>query len=169
MTLNANGGTVSGAATVFFPVEYGKYTSQAGAARTVSRTGYTLVGWFDDDGNMVFDAHGYAVDGEYWNGSYEPGKTSATWKYLKGVTAYARWDANTYEVTLDPSLGSGGTASITATYDAAMPTITPPTRTGYTFTGYFYGNTEYYNDKGTSAHIWNIAASATLHAQWTLN
>ena len=60
---------------------------------------------------------------------------------------------------------------MTATYDSAMPAITVPTRTGYTFGGYFSeteGNgTQYYNANGTSARTWNIANDATLYAKWT--
>ena len=112
VTLNANGGSVSSQPTVAVQVEYGRYTSQAGANRTVSRSGYRLVGWYDttaaSGGNIVFDARGYAVSGKYWNGSYEPGKTSATWKHVGNVTAYARWAqvSNKYTVTLN---ANGGT------------------------------------------------------------
>ena len=115
VTLDANGGTVSGAATVSFPVEYGKYTSQAGANRTVSRSGYTLRGWYDakSGGNMVFDARGYAVNGVYWNGAYSPSVSSATWKGAGNVIAYAQWVATPpYRiVTFDANGGALGNAS----------------------------------------------------------
>ena len=93
VTFDANGG-VLGNATCNCVVEQGKYTSQAGASvMNATRTGYTLVGWYDakTGGNMVFNAQGYAVNGTYWNGSYVPSKSSATWKYDGSVTAYARW------------------------------------------------------------------------------
>ena len=47
-----------------------------------------------------------------------------------------------------------------------------PTRTGYTFNGYFdatSGGTKYYNANGTSARTWNKTAATTLYAQWTEN
>ena len=86
----------------------------------------------------------------------------------------ANWEANKYTVTLDnQSATNAGTTSVTATYDSAMPAITVPTRTGYTFGGYFSepeGNgTQYYNANGTSARTWNIANDATLYAKWTIN
>ena len=120
VTLNANGGTVSGAATVSFPVEYGKYTSQAGANRTVSRSGYALVGWFDTSaasgGNMVFNARGYAVNGTYWSGAYSPSVSSAAWKGAGNVTAYARWvKTPPYRVvTFDANGGAIGNAAYNA-------------------------------------------------------
>ena len=53
----------------------------------------------------------------------------------KNVTA--RWTANTYKVTLDRQGATNGSSSVTATYNSAMPSITVPTKTGYTFQGYY--------------------------------
>ena len=54
----------------------------------------------------------------------------------------------TSTVTLDRQSGSGGSSSVTATYDAAMPAATMPTRAGYIFGGYYTaangGGTQYY-------------------------
>ena len=88
------------------------------------------------------------------------------------VTIGCTWTANTYAVTLD---GQGATASgtteVTATYDAAMPAITVPTRTGYTFGGYYTatngGGTKYYNADGTSARTCDITADTKFYAKWT--
>lgn len=77
-----------------------------------------------------------------------------------------------YTVTLNKQSGTGGPSSVTATYAAAMPTITAPTRTGYTFNGYFdaaSGGTKYYNADGSSAKIWDKTAATTLYAQWNAN
>lgn len=73
-------------------------------------------------------------------------------------------------VTLDQQSGTGGTTSVTATYGAAMPTATMPTRIGYTFNGYFTatsGGTKYYNADGSSAKNWDKNTATTLYAQWT--
>ena len=77
-----------------------------------------------------------------------------------------------YTVTLNKQSGEGGPSSVTVTYAAAMPTITPPTRTGYTFNGYFdatSGGTKYYNANGNSAKNWDKTSNTTLYAQWTAN
>ena len=90
MTFYGGGKTLGSA-----PVEFGKNTSQAAASgKRPTRTGYTLTGWCDKDGNVLFDAKGYAASGRYWNGSYSPNKSSATWKYAGNVTAYAQWKPN---------------------------------------------------------------------------
>lgn len=81
-------------------------------------------------------------------------------------TAYA----NSYTVTLNQQSGSGGTASVTATYGSAMPSATMPTRTGYTFCGYWTGTngtgTQYYTASGTSAKAWDKTEATTLYAFW---
>ena len=46
-----------------------------------------------------------------------------------------------------------------------------PTRTGYTFQGYYdatSGGTKYYNANGSSAKNWDKTAAATLYAQWSI-
>ena len=196
VTLNANGGKVSGSATVSFQVEYGKYTSQAGANRTVSRSGYTLVGWFDTSassgGNMVFNAQGYAVNGTYWNGSYVPSKSSATWKHTGNAVAYARWAQNKSTVTLN---ANGGTVSGTATvsfsveygnYTSQAGANRNVSRSGYALVGWFDttnsvgGNMVFdargyavngkywdgaYSPKVSSAK-WKYTGNMTAYARW---
>jgi len=107
------------------------------------------------------------------------------------VTLYAQWAPNKYSVTLSqPTATTQGTTSVTATYDAAMPTVTVPKRSykvtfdvntgtcgttsltsNYSFGGYYTGTngsgTQYYKGDGTSARTWNIAQNTTLHEMWT--
>ena len=77
----------------------------------------------------------------------------------------------TYTITLDRQSGSGGTTSVTATYGSAMPSITVPTRIGYTFGGYYTrtsgSGTQYYTSSGTSARVWDKTSATTLYAKWT--
>ena len=77
-----------------------------------------------------------------------------------------------YTVTLNRQSGTGGTSSVTATYAAAMPDINVPTRTGYTFNGYFDATSsgkKYYGTDGKSANYWDKTSNTTLYAQWTAN
>ena len=93
------------------------------------------------------------------------------------MTLYAKWTANTYTVSFSANNGSGGqSANVTATYGSEMPTIstTKPTRTGYTFAGYYdtsadTGGTQYYTAACASARTWNKTAATTLYARWTPN
>ena len=75
-------------------------------------------------------------------------------------------------VTLDKQSGTGGTSSVSATEGSDMPSATAPTRTGYTFGGYYASTggsgTQYYNASMASAHAWDVAApTATIYAKWT--
>ena len=179
LNVNPNGGVFNGStgSTRVSPNSDGKYLTTGmvrfSAIGAATRTGYTLTGYWNQatGGTQVYDANGRAVDGTYWNGS---GGT-ATFKGLAdasatSLTVYARWTVKTYTVTLDGQGGSNGTSSVTATYGAAMPSATMPTRQGYAFEGYYTatsGGTQYYTAAGASARTWNIASNTTLYARWT--
>ena len=124
-----------------------------------TRAGYTFQGYFD------------AASGgtKYYNAN---GTSARTWNKASNATLYAQWTANTYTVNFNKQNGTGGSASVSATYDAAMPSATMPSRTGYTFNGYFdaaSGGNQYYKANGSSARTWNKTANTTLYAQWTVN
>lgn len=88
----------------------------------------------------------------------------------KTITLYANWQPNTYTVTFDKQNGSGGSNSVTATYNSAMPSISVPTRPGYSFQGYYDGTngtgTPYYTPTGTSANRYDKTSATTLYAYW---
>ena len=96
------------------------------------------------------------------------GASARKWDCTSNTTLYAQWAVNEYAVTLSPQGGIGGDPSVTATYDAAMPSITPPTRSGYEFCSYTNSTgTSYYNSDGTSAAKWNLTSDTPLYAQWS--
>lgn len=117
---------------------------------------------------------GYTFKG--WSGTGLSGTTNTSVTVAKGSTGdrsyTANWTANTYTVTLKPNGGSGGSSSVTATYDSAMPSMTRPTRNGYTFAGYYdtsssSGGTQYYKADGSSARKYTLTSGTTLYARWT--
>ena len=131
------------------------YNTAYGELPTPTRTGYTFGGWYTQ-----------AIGGD--------AVSSETIMGAADVTIYAHWTANTYTVTLDKQNGSGGDDSVTATYDSAMPSAEAPSRTGYTFMGYFTepngGGTQYYDENMVSVSYWNITTNpSTLYANWTAN
>lgn len=156
---------------------YGTY----GTGRIVSiknvkiELGSTASPW---NSNMIIPQKtGYSFNG-YWSGTnggtqyYNSIMSSAhNWNIARAATLYARWIANQYTVTFDKQGGTGGTSSVSATYNSSMPSATAPTRTGYIFDGYWTGTngtgTKYYNANMTSARTWNLTSSAsTLYAKW---
>jgi len=112
---------------------------------------------------------------------------SRTWAFTQpayGVDVTPNYTANSYEVTLNGNGGTGGTASITVTYDSAgVGTIQNPARDGYTFAGWYTGSgddqTLVINADGTlaaavtgytgtenSVIVWKLTGNTTLYAHW---
>lgn len=152
LSYNANGG--SGTVPTSQSAPTGD-TVIVQAPTSLSRTGYTFVAW-----NTSNKGTGT---------SYDPGAL-----YTMGTanaTLYAKWSANSYNVTLHHNDGTSDVDNVTATYDANMPAITIPQREGYVFNGYYTlteGGTKYYNANGSSAKKWDIASASDLYAQWLL-
>lgn len=90
-----------------------------------TRTGYTFNGYFDarSEGTQYFAADGSVV--------------KTVWDMLGDETLYAQWTAKSYTVNLDAQGGSGGTDSVTVTYDADMPEAVMPVLEDHVFAGYF--------------------------------
>ena len=88
------------------------------------------------------------------------------------ITVY--WKTEEVTINFDQQSGTGGVGSVTASPDEAMPTLTSlPSRTGYTFGGYYTapngGGTRYYNSSGVSTHNCDLSEGTTLYAKWTAN
>ena len=138
VTFNANG--ASGSTTR--SVESGK---PVGTLPEVSRTGYTLLGWFT------------AASG----GTQIDEVTTVT----AAVTYYAHWQANEYVVTFNANGGECDTPSKTVTYDATYGELPAATRNNYTFNGWFTAATG--GSKVEATTKVTITADQTLFAQWT--
>lgn len=136
---------------IHYPTSY-NITTNTFSLSNPTKTGYTFAGWTGSNGNTKQTSVSI-TKGSTGNKSYT-----------------ANWTANTYTVTFNKNNGTGGSNSVTATYASAMPSATMPTRTGYTFKGYFdSNNVKYYNADGSSAKNWDKTSAATLTAQWQIN
>lgn len=135
----------------------------SGDITATPNVGYSFSGWTLPTG--ITAANGYTANSN-------PIRVHAT---AAEKTITANFAAKNYTVTLNnQSATTAGQASVTATYDAAMPSIAGslPEKIGHEFGGYYSatngGGTQYYNANGASAHKWDIdAASPTLYAKWT--
>ena len=124
----------------------------------------------------ALEQEGYTFTGG-WGASKDC--TTSTSKYTSPSESvyYACKTANKYNITFDANGGSGGqTDTVKATYNSIMPTIdtTAPTRTGYTFMGWYdnatyTSGTQYYTAVGYSAHVWDKTQNTTLYAGWKPN
>ncbi len=78
--------------------------------------------------------------------------------------------AKTFTVTFNNDGGTGGPASITVTYDQMPQKLTAtPTKTNYSFVGYFKDSKQYFDVNGNALQKWDIAANTELVAHWTQN
>ena len=140
VTFEANGGSCGTASkTVTVDSTYGELP-------TPTRIGYTFNGWFT------------ATSG----GTKIESNTKV--QITSAQTLYAQWSANTYTVIFDANGGSCGTASKTVIFDSIYGYLPTPTRTGYTFNGWFAaasGGAEI--ESGTKVQI---TSTQTLYAQW---
>jgi hypothetical protein len=78
-----------------------------------------------------------------------------------------------YTVTFDKQSGTGGTDTVSVTYDSPMAQAEAPVLTGYFFDGYYSGTggtgTKYYDAAMESVTRYNLTSDATLYANWVLN
>ena len=111
-----------------------------------SKTGYTFIGWFTNNNEQVT--------------AITPGMTG-------NMTLNARFNdvGDQYTITLNPNGGTVTTSSYYVNYDGSF-NFNTPTRAGYTFQGWYLGETLIPN----SGNKWNYSTeSTTLLAHWSEN
>ncbi|MBE6382072.1 MAG: hypothetical protein E7049_03540 [Lentisphaerae bacterium] len=141
-----------------------------------TRRGYTFTGYYGTFRGGDLYLPGVPETLRYYD---EQGNCVHVWMATpkwdsEPYTLYARWEkspATKCIVTLNKNGGSGGTSSVEVKYGNAMPSITVPSRRGYSFDGYLgAGGVRYYYSNGTSALNWDKKEeTATLVAEWTAN
>lgn len=148
VTLNTNGGTInSGNVT--------EYTYGVGAtlptAENMTYTGHDFEGWYENS-----DFSGSAV-------------TAISTTDTGAKTYYAKWEASTYDVTLEANGGtinSGNVTEYTYGQGATLPTADDMTYIGHDFGGW------YDNQELTGSPITAISTTdtgeKTYYAKWTL-
>jgi len=127
------------------------------------RAGYTFLGW--------------TVKGS----DAEPSLSLTLKTEATALTLVAHWQVNTYQITLNGGAENVvmGEETVNVTFDQPFPQIlVPPTREGYTFTGFYYHGDHqsvtpyYYFDSESSAWVgalWDLPENATLYAHWSIN
>ncbi len=146
VTLNANGG--------YTPIDNLPVASNSTYAGlpVASREGYTFNGWFTsaDGGSQVSDGNGLVSASDH--------------------TLYAHWSANQYTVSFDNNDGSSTISEKNVVYDNNYGELPVPTRTGYTFIGWYTTYTDAENAVLiTSDSRYNLADNQTLFAHWKAN
>ena len=118
-----------------------------GSLPTPIRAGYTFAGWF-----TASEGGGMRI-------------LSSSASGASNTTLYAAWTINQYTVSFD-SGGGTDVAPVTQDYGTTVVEPAAPTKTGYTFAGW------YLDPELMSPVSWPYtigAGNVTLHAAWTIN
>ncbi len=141
VSFDANGGTVEPASkTVDSNGTYGELPVPV-------KTGYDFLGWYTDEGTKVISETAY--------------------NSVEDATLYAHWALSSFTLNFDANGGTVSEASKTAYYETAVGALPVPSRTYYTFNGWFTeatGGTEV-----TAETAFSSVEDVTIYAQWTLN
>ena len=141
LSFNANGGSVS---------ETSRKVNEGAAygnLPTPTKAGYGFNGWYTA-----------ATGGTKVSSSTKMGQSN--------VTVYAQWTANAYTLSFNANGGSVSEASRAVKADAAYGTLPTPTRTGFTFNGWYTaasGGTQ------VSSSTKMAKDNVTVYAHWTAN
>lgn len=139
LTYNSNGGSSCNPTTVT------KNGGQKwGTLCTPSKSGYTFNGWFDNPSS----------------GSSVTANSTVT----SNITVYAHWTQNKVKLTYNNN-GGAGCSTKEVNQNEKWGTLCIPTRSGYTFNGWFTsasGGTQVTNNTTASSNL-------TVYAQWTGN
>lgn len=107
--------------------------------------GYTFNGWYDQNGNKI---------------------SKITEDMYGDLTLTAKYTANAYNIVYNANGGSVSPSSKTVTYNSKIGSMPTPTRSGYTFAGWYTaasGGTNY-----TSDTVYKIVGDKTLYAHWNV-
>ena len=116
---------------------------------TLEKEGYTFGGWYLDTDYTEEIRNGDIV------------------KIIDNTNLYAKLIPNKYTVTLDGNGGSVTPTSIEVTYNYIYSGLPTPTRTGYTFAGWFTAVSE--GSQITNSTKVSITSNQTLYAHWNIN
>ncbi|MBE6635599.1 MAG: hypothetical protein E7617_05305 [Ruminococcaceae bacterium] len=145
VNLNVNGGNTIENDTLTFT-----YDSPYGTLPTPLRKGYTFLGWFtaESGGEKVTD--------------------TTVVKQTESHTLFAHWKVNTYEVTFDVNGGDAMDNNVKeVTFGESFGRLPAPTRTGYTFLGWFTAKQN--GEKILAETTVDITADVRLYALWSSN
>jgi len=135
----------------------GQSATVLGNTGTLAKDGYTFAGWTDNSagtGTVYTSGNSYAL-------------------LIANPILYAKWTANVYTVNYNynSATGGNGTASASFTTGGTAITLPTPTRTGYTFGGWYSdaGLTTSIGAAGAAYSPTGATTSLTAYAKWTAN
>ena len=180
ITLNGNNGSGH---TASVTATYNSATLSPSTITNPTRAGYTFGGWYSASGGTGSMVIG--TDGKLQANVSGYTGANGIWTATASKTLYAKWTANTYKITLSAPNSSISLQDVQATYNSSSitGTITNPTKTGYTFKGWYSGENGIGSlvisaNKQLQANVssytgangvWSATENKTLYAGWTIN
>ncbi len=140
VTFESNGGSEVSDQTI----TYNKIATEPTPSPT--KTGYDFAGWYTDNS---------------YGTKYDFSSAVTT-----DITLYAKWSIDIYTVTFNSNSGSSVTSQY-PDYNTKITEPATPTRTGYTFGGWYTDNTTFNNEWDFDTDV--VTGSMTLYAKWTIN
>lgn len=127
------------------------YDQSYGTLPNPTRNGYDFLGWYYNDSTQITTTSKMLITSEH--------------------TLEAKWRAKTYQISFNANGGVGDTSAknimfsdgVTEAYSTygTLPTVA---RSGYTFNGWYYGDTRIYENT-----IMTVAGNHILEARWSPN
>jgi uncharacterized repeat protein (TIGR02543 family) len=147
---------------------YAQWTVITNLVTFDSQGGSAVVDQVIDYGELVTEPADPTFEGYTFDGWFDSSSGGSAWDFTtaevtSATTLYAQWTAITYTVDYD-SQGGSAVGSEFVGYDALATEPADPTRTGYTFDGWYTAS--------AGGVLWDFAtdtllADLTLYAQWT--
>ena len=143
VSFNTNGGSMTATTkTVTYDAEYGTLPMP-------TRKGYSFTGWYTaaEGGNKIVASSKVAITSD--------------------ITLYAHWEPGSFTVSFNANGGTSLTDSKSVVYLTTYGALPIPTKTGYTFEGWFtasVGGTQILETTPV-----NITEDQTLFAHWSVN
>ena len=139
VTLNADGGTIS-------PEQVEVKYKQAYNIPAPSRDGYSFTGWVDES-SEAFPATG-------------------TWEFTTDKTLKATWNLNQYSIAYNLNGGTNNPSNPSSySYESDEIVLANPSKTGYTFLGWYTTST--FDEQSVITSIPNNSTGdVTLYAKW---
>lgn len=133
----------------------GRFWNDGSSLITPAREGYTFIGWFDEEREFTYSPEGTEWSDNLIHSTDESGST---------FNLKAQWSPNSYIVTLGPDGGSVTPNTISVVFDSTYGTLPTPSKTGYTFVGWYLSETKINNTTKVTT-----ASDHTLTAHWSAN
>ena len=143
LTFDANGGTLSSTSKVVY------YGQPYGTLPVPERDYYSFNGWFTEIENGTQITEGTIVSS------------------LVNQTLYAHWTRNSFIISFNPNGGSVDTTELRAYCGQPLGNLPTPTRTGFTFTGWYTSVSD--GNQLTNESNYNDATDFTVYAHWDAN